>query len=371
MPPSSACITICHMKDVMFVLFHLLVTAARLLGPGGRRTIIAENLLLKHQLLVHGRSRKRAPNHSVMVRALFGFWTLFLSPQRIVRAVIIIKPSTLLRFHGALKQRKYRLLYSAQKRGKPGPKGPSKEIIAALVEMKLRNPRFGCPRIAQQINLAFGLNLNKDDVRRILAQNYRPNRCDGRPSWLTTLGHAKDSLWSLDLFRCESMLLKSHWILVVMDQYTRRIIGYGVCAGDVDGPALYRVFNDATSKQGSPGYLSSDNDPLFQYHRWWANTRVLEIEEIKSVPHVPLSHPFVERLIGSLRRELMDQVFFWTSTDLQRKLSDYQTYFNRHRTHSPLEGNTQDDCAHRNIAELSNVHWQTHCRGLFQLPSAA
>ena len=237
--------------------------------------------------------------------------------------------------------------------------------------MKRRNPGFGRPRIAQQINLAFALNRNKDDVRRILAQNYRPNRGDGGPSWLTTFGHAKDNLWSLDLFRCESILLKSHWILVVMDQYTRRIIGFGVCAGDVDGQVLCRMFNDATSKQGLPGFLSSNNDPLLQYHRWRANMRVLEIEEIKSVPHVPLSHPFVERLIGALRRELLDHVFFWTSTDLQRKLSDYQTYFNHHRAHSSLQGNTPDDGANQNTAELSNVHWQTHCRGLFELPLAA
>ena len=105
-----------------------------------------------------------------------------------------------------------------------------------------------------------------------------------------------------------------------MDQFTRRIIGFAVHAGDVDGPTLCRMFNDATSRQGCPKYLSSDNDPLFQYHRWKANLRVLDIEEIKSVPHAPISHPFVERLIGSIRRELLDQTLFWTATDLENKL---------------------------------------------------
>ena len=71
--------------------------------------------------------------------------------------------------------------------------------------------------------------------------------------------------------------------MVVMDQYTRRIIGFAVHAGNVDGPALCRMFNNATSGQGWPKYISSDNDPLFQYHRWKANLRVLDIEEIKSV----------------------------------------------------------------------------------------
>jgi len=59
-----------------------------------------------------------------------------------------------------------------------------------------------------------------------------------------------------------------------------------------------------------PKYLSSDNDPLFQYQRWKANLRVLGVKEIKWLPHVPVSHPFVERLIGSIRRELLDHTPF-------------------------------------------------------------
>jgi hypothetical protein len=144
-----------------------------------------------------------------------------------MRCGIILKPSTLLSFHQALKDRKYRLLFSARLRKKPGPKGPGQEVIAAVVEMKQRNPTWGCPRIAQQIALAFGIEINKDVVRRILATRYRPEP-DSGPSWLTFLGHAKDSLWSLDVFRCESATLRTHWILVVMDQFTRRIVGFGV-----------------------------------------------------------------------------------------------------------------------------------------------
>ncbi len=85
-----------------------------------------------------------------------------------------------------------------------------------------------------------------------------------------------------------------------MDQFSRRIVGFGVHAGDVDGIALCCMFSNAISRMGAPKYLYSDNDPLFQYHRWKANLRVLDIEEIKSVPYIPLSHPFVERLIGTI-----------------------------------------------------------------------
>lgn len=142
---------------------------------------------------------------------------MFLTPRRIARSAIIINPSTLLSFHNALKNRKYRLLYSSGGRKKPGPREPSREVIDAIVEMKRRKPRYGCPRIAQQINLAFGLELDKDTVRRVLAAHYKPDPPSCDPSWLTTIGHAKDSLWSVDLFHAESITLKTHWLVVVMD----------------------------------------------------------------------------------------------------------------------------------------------------------
>jgi transposase InsO family protein len=221
--------------------------------------------------------------------------------------------------------------------------------------MKARNPRFGCPRIAQQINLAFGTDIDKDVVRRVLEKHYQPTLGGNGPSWLTFFGHTKDSLWSVDLFRCESILLRSHYVLVAIDQYTRRIIGFSVHAGVVDGPTLCRLFYDAIARKGAPTYLSSDNDPLYLYHRWEANLRILEIDEIKTVPNVPLSHPFIERLIGSLRRELLDQVLFWNATDLERKLTDYQNYYNEHRVHSSLNGCTPANMGNKNINKAADI----------------
>src|SRR5581483_8712590 len=89
-----------------------------------------------------------------------------------------------------------------------------------------------------------------------------------------------------------------------------------------------------------PGYLSSDHDPLYRFHQWEANLRILGVTEIKTVPYVPWSHPFTERLIGAIRRESLDRSFFWTATDLETKLIAFQNYYNRHRTHSALKGQT-------------------------------
>jgi transposase InsO family protein len=131
------------------------------------------------------------------------------------------------------------------------------------------------------------------------------------------------------------------------------------------------MFDDATAGHDWPGRISSDNDPLFQYHRWKANLRVLEIEGIKSLPHVPMSHPFVVRLIGSIRRELLDQTFPWTATDLENKLRGYQAYPNEYRCHSSRGGATPAQPDGDNAISLNDYRWEKHCRGLFQLPVAA
>ncbi len=362
------------MKEILIIMASLLGTIARLLGPGGAKAIVAENLLLRQQLLVICRRRNRAPNLSPSDRLLLGFWSLFLRPVRLVRNAIAIRPSTLLRFHKYLVHRKYRELFTPKTRTKPGPKGPSVDLIRAIVELKRRNPRFGCPRIALIISRTFAVEIDKNVVRRVLAQHYDLRSGGGGPSWLTFLGHMKDSLWSVDLFRCESITLRSHWVLVVMDQFTRRIIGVGVHAGDVDGVALCRMFNKAISGMNVPKTLSSDNDPLFRYHRWKANLRILEVDEIKTVPHVPLSHPFVERLIGTIRREFLDHVLFWNERDLKEKLEEFRHYYNQDRVHASLGGETPAAVTEGSTvrqAKTDHFRWQTHCGGLVQLPLVA
>ena len=335
---------------------------------------MAESLLVNQQLVILNRSRQRSPNLRTSDRLVAGLCALLIRPARLIRSGIVLKPSTLLSLHQALRNRKYRLLFSSKHRRKPGPKGPNKELIDAVVQMKQRNPFWGCPRIAQQIALAFDILIDQDVVRRILASHYRPERDSGGPSWLTFIGHLKDSLWSLDLFRCESATLRTHWVLVVMDQYTRRIIGFGIHAGTVDGVALCRMFNHAIRWQRwMPKYLSSDQDPLYRFGQWQANLRILEVTEIKTVPYVPLSRPFVERLIGTIRREYLDRMLFWPTARLENKLLDFRTYFNEHRSHSGLEGRTsnQDTPMPRPVANLHSCGWQRHCRGLYHTPMAA
>ncbi len=275
------------MRDLAILFIHLLVTTARLFGPGGGRSVVAESLPVKYQLLVLNRSRARAPSLRPMDRVIVGLCAILMRPARLLRSVIILKPSTVLSFHRALVERKYRLLFTAKTHGKPGP--------------------------------------------------------------------------------------KSHWVMVVMDQFTRRIIGFAVHKGAPDGPGVCRMFNCIISGSGSPLYLSCDNDPLFRYRQWEANLRILEVTEVKTVPYVPLSHPFVERLIGTIRREYLDKVPFWSARDLERKLLLYKEYYNRSRPHQGRNGALPDSGCNktdRKNARLDAFRWKAHCHGLYQLPEA-
>ena len=363
------------MRFLFILVTHLLVTLARLTRPGGVRAVAAESLAVKHQLLIMKRSQRRCPNLTAWDRLILGFCTLLVPPRRLPRIAVIVKTSTLLRLHRALVKRKYRLLYSSRRCGRPGPKGPPRELIDAVVEMKRRNPYVGCRKMAEQISSAFGLEINKDVVRRILMRHYRPEpNGDGGPSWLAAIARSKDRLWSVDLFRAESILLKSYWVMVVMDVFTRRIIGFGVAAANLDGIRVCRMFDRAIAKQTLPRHLSSDHDPLFRFHRWRANLRVFEVDEIKTIPDTPRSHAFVERLIGTIRREYLDRIWFWNQTDLEQKLDDYKAFYNQSRCHTGLVGVTpaqRSGAPPPPLAHLNSYRWRQHCNGLFQTPAAA
>jgi putative transposase len=160
-----------------------------------------------------------------------------------------------------------------------------------------------------------------------------------------------------------------------MDQSTRRIIGFGIHpAVAVDGRTLCRLFLQTIKRCKLPQCLSSDNDPLFRFHQWQANLRILGIHEVKTIPNVPVSHPFIERLIGTIRREYLDQLLFWNESDLERKLDAFKEYYNGSRIHQSLKQDTPEEVAGKApppLVDPKHFVWQSHCQGLSQAPRAA
>ena len=111
------------MYEFIVLLVHSIVTLVRLAKPGGLRSVVAESVLVRHQLLILNRGRKRAPNLRPADQIIVGLCTLFMRPARILRSAIVLKPSTVLYFHHLLKKWKYRMLFSPQRRRRPGSQG--------------------------------------------------------------------------------------------------------------------------------------------------------------------------------------------------------------------------------------------------------
>jgi transposase InsO family protein len=128
--------------------------------------------------------------------------------------------------------------------------------------------------------------------------------------------------------------------MIVMDQFTRRLIGFAIHPGELNGIAICKMFNNIIFNQTLPKYLSSDHDPLFLYHRWLAHLDILGIQQLKSIPYTPVSHPYIERLIGTIRREYLDHVLFFNDRDLLTKLECFMHYYNETRSHHALDSQT-------------------------------
>ena len=130
----------------LFILaVHLLATIAKLLRPGGVRVVVAESLLLKHQLIISSRARRRAPNLNSFDRFVFGLGSLFIPASRFPRLAVILKPRTLLRFHEALKRRKYRWLFSSGGHRRPAPRGHRSNSLTRSLSSSAAIPVLAVP----------------------------------------------------------------------------------------------------------------------------------------------------------------------------------------------------------------------------------
>ena len=148
----------------------------KIVKPGGIKAIAAENIALRQQLITLSRQYKRSPKLTTSDRILFGFLSNLISPKRWNKIAILIKPATILKFHQALVNKKYQILFSRKTPRKPDRKGPFEDLVNLIIEMKTKNPSFGYLRIAMQIQNSFNINLDKGVVRRVLDKHFGPKK---------------------------------------------------------------------------------------------------------------------------------------------------------------------------------------------------
>jgi putative transposase len=139
-----------NLLQLICILFRMLLKIVKL---GGISSVIAENILLRQQLIILSRNKKRCPNLSNADCFIFGIFSQYINYKKLARLAILIKPGTLIKLHKIFVSRKYRLLFTKKSYKKPGRRGPSQEIIDLVLKYKALNPRFGYLRIAMQISI--------------------------------------------------------------------------------------------------------------------------------------------------------------------------------------------------------------------------
>jgi hypothetical protein len=159
------------MSEAIELLIHFIVSAIKLLKPGGVKVVMAESMAMKQQLIVMNRGKKKSPKLVTSDRFLFGLLAVFIGGSRLKKIAVIIKPATILAFHKSLVNRKYNRLYSNNTKKKPGRKPQAQVLIDLVIEMKKRNPSFGYCRISMQILEAFGIAISRFAVGRTLRKN--------------------------------------------------------------------------------------------------------------------------------------------------------------------------------------------------------
>ncbi len=298
--------------STLFSIFH------------SRAALQLENLALRHQIGVLQRSVRKRPRLTPLDRLLwvwlFAIWSDWRS------ALAIVQPETVIAWH----RKSFRLFWTWKIRlGKAGRPTVSREVLHLIRRMCRDNPSWGAPRIHGEL-LKLGIIIAESSVSKYMV------RCRKPPSqtWRTFLENHAKQLVSIDFFTVPTLRFQVLYVFLVLAHDRRRILHFNVTAhptAEWTGQQLREAFPFAQL----PRYLLRDRDAIFG-DDFREQERDLGIREVLSAPRSPWQRAYVERVIGSIRRECLDHVIVFHETSLRRILASYFDYYHRSRTHLSL-----------------------------------
>jgi putative transposase len=261
----------------------------------GHRAVALENLALRQQLAALTRTRKR-PQLRVCDRL---FWILLASAWREWRtALMVVQPETVLRWHRQWLRRRC----WAQRSRPIRPGRPSIDIaIRSLVdEMAGANPLWGAPRIHGELQ-KLGIEVSERSVSRLLKGRRHPPS----QTWRTFLANHTAALISMDFFTVPTLTGRVLFVLVLLSHDRRRIVRLAITEHPTAIWTAQQII-EAFPDDSAPGWLLRDRDTIYSdvFRRRVAS---MGISEVISSPSSPWQNPYAERLIGSIRRECLDQ----------------------------------------------------------------
>src|SRR5579864_7190039 len=289
-----------------------------------RAALELENLALRHQIGVLQRSARKRPRLTPVDRLLWVWlsrvWSGWCS------TLAIVQPETVLAWHRA----GFRLFWTWKvQRGQPGRPVVSREVRDLIRRMCRENPSWGAPRIHGEL-LKLGIDIGETSVSKYMV------RCRKPPSqtWCTFLQNHTQQLVSIDFFTVPTLRFQVLYVFLVLAHDRRRILHCNVTAhptAEWTGQQLREAF----PFDQLPRYLLRDRDAIFGTD-FRDQVRDMGIREVLSAPRSPWQRAYIERVIGSIRRECLDHVIVFQESSLRRILVSYFDYYHRSRTHLSL-----------------------------------
>src|SRR3954447_12149324 len=306
------------MRDLLNLIGWMLLGLVR-----SKASLEAEILALRHQLNVLRRTSPRRPVFSNFDRMIFV--CLYRIAPRILDALTIVEPETVVRWHRA----GFRSFWRWKSRRRAGRPSVPPEIRRLIRKISLANPLWGATRIHGEL-LKLGIDVGQTSVAKYMARRRRP------PSqgWRTFLLNHADGIASIDLFVVPTISFRLLYGLLVLRHDRRRILWLGVTA-DPTAEWIARQVTEACGWESAPQYLVRDRDRVHG-EAFTRRIRAMGIRDRPTAPRSPWQNGQAERLIGSIRRECVDHVIVFGEQHLRRLLRSYQQYYNGTRTHLSL-----------------------------------
>jgi transposase InsO family protein len=307
------------------VLWALFAAALSLFQT--RAALQLEILALRHQLGVLQRSVKK-PNLNRFDRMLWSWfcatWTAWRS------ALYIVKPDTVIAWH----RQGFRLFWTWKiRRGQPGRPAVPKEIRKLIRQMNRDNPLWGAPRIHGEL-LKLGIDIGETSVGKYMVRRRNPPS----QTWRTFLENHLKSTVSIDFFTVPTLRFQVLYVFLVLAHDRRRIVHFNVTAHPTTEWTAQQL-REAFPFEQVPKYLLRDRDRIFGTD-FTKQVEDLSIEEVLSAPRAPWQRAYIERVIGSIRRECLDHVIVFNEGSLYRHVQSFVDYYHESRTHLSLGKDT-------------------------------
>ena len=295
-----------------------------------REAIAAENLVLRQQLNVLCRQKsKRIRNLTGGDRAIFA-WLLRLWPE-LRKSVVIVQPETILRWH----RMGFRAWWRWKSRNWGGRPKIDRELRDLIHRMCRENPLWGAPRIHGEL-LKLGFGVAQSTVSKYMLRHGRPTG----QSWKTFLSNQVDGIASLDFCIVPTIGFRCLYVMVILRHLRRRLVWFGVTAHPT-AEWIACQLREAFPWDEAPSYLIRDNDAKYG-GAFKQSIYRMGIRDRPIAPRSPWQNGYVERVIGSIRREFLDHVIVWSEAHLRRQLAAYQIYYNAARTHLGIAKDSPD-----------------------------